>query len=128
MNLNQVTVPSLNLEESLQFYTVLGLTLIVKALPHYLRFEAPLGDATFSVHLVDVLTTGAGVTVYFEVENLDQKTLELQQKGISFDQLPEDKTWGWREAKLTDPDGNKLILFYGGKNRKNPPWRVKDNE
>jgi hypothetical protein len=23
-----------------------------------------------------------------------------------------------------DPDGNKIILFFGGDNRKNPPWRV----
>jgi len=25
---------------------------------------------------------------------------------------------------LKDLDGNQLILFYGGENRLNPPWRI----
>jgi hypothetical protein len=32
----------------------------------------------------------------------------------------------WREAHLRDPDGNMLCLFYAGKNRLDPPWRLKD--
>jgi len=49
---------------------------------------------------------------------------KLQQKGIVFSELPNDKPWLWREAHLKDPDGNNLILFYAGTNRKAPPWRV----
>lgn len=48
MNLNQVTVPSLDLAKSISFYKRLGLKLIVEALPHYARFVCPDGDSTFS--------------------------------------------------------------------------------
>ncbi|GGD48969.1 VOC family protein [Muriicola marianensis] len=124
MNLNQVTVPSLDLAKSVAFYEKLGLKLIVKALPNYARFECPEGDATFSIHQVDALPEGQGVMVYFECRNLDEYVGELVEKGIEFDEMPNDKRWIWREARLTDPDLNQLVLYYAGKNRKNPPWRI----
>lgn len=127
MNLNQITVPSLDLTKSIPFYEKLGLKLIVKALPHYARFECPDGDATFSIHLVEELPKGDGVYVYFECENLDEKVQQLKEDGIQFVQEPKDETWLWREAKLKDLDGNQLILFFGGENRLNPPWKIKND-
>jgi catechol 2,3-dioxygenase-like lactoylglutathione lyase family enzyme len=124
MNLNQVTIPSLNVKESTKFYIKLGLHLIVDARPRYVRFEVPDGDATFSVHKVTKLAKENNIVVYFEDESLDKLVKELQDKGIVFSQLPKDETWLWREAHLLDPDGNKIILFKAGKNRKNPPWRI----
>ncbi len=124
MNLNQITVPSLDVIKATNFYEKLGLKLIVKAFPHYTRFECPDGTSTFSIHLVENLLVGEGVYVYFECEDLDERVQQLQAKGIVFDQLPKDQTWLWREARLKDPDGNQLILYYAGENRKNPPWRV----
>ena len=124
MNLNQVTVPSIDIARSIEFYKVLGLNLIVEALPHYARFECPNGDATFSVHLVDKLPEGEGVYVYFEIESLDQEVARLRKEGVQFDQLPVDQSWLWREARLRDPDGNKVILYFAGDNRKNLPWRI----
>ncbi len=124
MNLNQITIPSLDLEKSIPFYEKLGLKLIVKALPHYARFECPKGDATFSIHQVDALLKGDGIYVYFECEDLDEQVKAIQRKGIVFDQEPTDQRWLWREAKLKDLDGNQLILFYAGENRLNPPWRI----
>lgn len=128
MNLNQITVPSLDLSVSVPFYQKLGLKLIVDALPHYARFECPDGDSTFSIHKIEELSSGPGVYVYFECENLDETVDELIKKGITFDEHPTDKRWLWREARLKDPDGNQLILFYGGENRLNPPWRVEESE
>ncbi len=126
MNLNQVTVPSLNVEKSIDLYKKLGLNLIVKSLPHYARFECPKGEATFSVHLVEKLPKGDGIYVYFEIEQLDQKVDSLISNfNIRFNELPENKSWLWREARLNDPDGNNIILYNAGKNRKNPPWRYK---
>lgn len=125
MNLNQVTIPSINLEKATIFYQKLGLQLIVDARPRYVRFECPEGDATFSIHLVEKLPKGEGVSVYFELENLDKKVEELIAQGVEFLEKPEDRSWLWREARLLDLDGNKLILFHAGNNRKNPPWRVK---
>ncbi|MDW7693834.1 VOC family protein [Flammeovirgaceae bacterium SG7u.111] len=128
MNLNQITVPSLDLEKSIPFYETLGLKLIVKAMPHYARFECPGGSSTFSIHLVDSLPKGNGIYVYFECDNLDEKVAELAQKGIAFEELPSDKNWLWREARLKDSDGNQLILFYGGENRLYPPWRIDESK
>ena len=124
MNLNQITVPSLDLTKSIPFYEKLGLRLIVKSLPHYARFECPKGESTFSIHKADRLPTGEGVYVYFECENLDEHVNNLISQGVKFDELPNDKSWLWREARLKDVDGNQLILFFAGKNRLNPPWRI----
>jgi len=124
MNLNQVTVPSINVKKAIEFYQKLGLKLIVKSLPKYARFECLQGNATFSIHLVDTLPKGFGVIVYFENNDLDNLVNQLQSNGIVFDSLPEDKPWLWREARLKDLDGNQIILYYAGKNRKKPPWRI----
>jgi len=123
MDLNQITVPVLDVEKSIDFYQKLGLLLIVKS-PHYARFECPEGDATFSIHLVDKLPSGDGVYVYFECSDLDKQVNALLEKKIKFEELANDKDWLWREARLRDLDNNQIILFFGGDNRKNPPWRV----
>lgn len=124
MNLNQVTIPSLDVKTSISFYETLGLKLIVRSLPKYARLECPDGDSTFSVHKVDKLSKSEGITIYFEDRNLDITVKALQEKGPVFNELPNDKPWLWREAHLYDPDGNHIVLFHAGKNRKNPPWRI----
>lgn len=53
MNLNQVTIPVGIVERFITFHKELGLTLIVKALPHYARFECHEGQPTFSLHQTD---------------------------------------------------------------------------
>lgn len=124
MNLNQITIPSLDLE-NLYLYETLGLKLIVKSLPHYARFECPDGTSTFSIQQVETLTTENGIHIYFECDNLDKYVSELLDKGIEFDEMPNDKSWLWREAHLKDIDKNHLILYYAGENRLNPPWKLK---
>jgi len=124
MNLNQITVPSVNLAISVSFYQKLGLKLIVDALPNYARFECPDGVSSFSIHFADELPQGDGIYIYFELDNLDEKVNDLTSQGFVFDHLPKDQTWLWREARLKDPDGNQLILYHAGENRLNPPWRI----
>lgn len=124
MNLNQITIPSRDLAKSVPFYELLGLKLIVDSVPRYARFECPQGDATFSIHRVDDISVGNGIAVYFECEDLDKTVRDLVEKGIAFDLMPTDQTWLWREARLRDPDGNLLILYFAGVNRKSPPWRI----
>ncbi|MFT5618766.1 MAG: catechol 2,3-dioxygenase-like lactoylglutathione lyase family enzyme, partial [Arenicella sp.] len=58
MNLNQITIPSLDLEKSIPFYEKLGLKLIVKSLPNYARFECSDGGSTFSIHKVEERPVG----------------------------------------------------------------------
>ena len=124
MDLNQITIPTINLKISVEFYKTLGLELIVLAEPRYARFECPNGNSTFSIHTVDELPSGNGVILYFENTDLDKKVAELKQKGVQFEEDPKDQSWLWREALLKDPDGNIIKLYHAGDNRKNPPWRI----
>ncbi len=122
MNLNQVTLPVNHMPDAIQFYSLLGFTLIVDT-PHYARFSCPLGDSTFSLSLTEQVFEN-GAVIYFEHEALDQWVEQLIAKGIVFSQRPTDQKYLWREAELNDPSGNKIKLFYAGKNRLNPPWQI----
>ena len=123
MNLNQVTLPATDIAASASFFRTMGFTQIVDA-PHYARFECPVGEGTFSIHQVSEVPVDTGTVVYFEVEKLDEKVRELQAKGLEFFHPATDERWLWREARLKDPSGNVICLYWGGKNRKDPPWRV----
>ena len=123
MNLNQVTIPVSSVPKSILFYKRLGLRLIVHTHDAYARFESPQGDATFSIHKVEESFRN-GAIVYFECENIDEKVAELITGGLQFDTLPIMQSWLWKEAHLRDPDGNKIILYEAGENRKNPPWKI----
>ena len=122
MNLNQVTISVRDVEKSIRFYQTLGLHLIVKSLPDYARFECIDGGTTFSLHLSE--ETNNGTWIYFEVEDVDIKINELLEKGLLIQELPEDKSWLWREARLKDLDNNSIIIYKAGENRQNPPWRI----
>ena len=123
MNLNQVTVPALNVAASVDFYRRLGLELIVSS-PHYARFQCPKGESSFSVHLVSEVAQQSQTVVYFEIESLDEQVKQLQREGLVFTQEPQNKGWLWREARITDPSGNVICLYWAGTNRLNPPWRI----
>ncbi|MFK8183700.1 MAG: VOC family protein [Phormidesmis sp.] len=124
MNLTQITIPSQNMNQAVAFYKTLGLRLIVDSVPRYSRFECPNGDSTFSIHHVESPIQQEGIVVYFECNDLDKQVANLIAKGIVFELEPTDQPWLWREAHLRDPDGNRLILYHAGVNRKNPPWRI----
>ena len=124
MNLNQLTLPVSDFERSVAFYRDMGFTLIVHSPPRYARFECPEGDSTFSLHSVVDPATSTGVVVYFECSDLDARVRHLVGAGFEFTQLPPDERWLWREARLVDPSGNAICLFWAGDNRRNPPWRV----
>ncbi|WP_400077262.1 VOC family protein [Winogradskyella sp. R77965] len=124
MNLNQVTISSLNVTKSTTFYQTLGLNLIVDALPRYVRLECPDGESTFSISKVEELPIGNKITLYFEVENLSKTVSDLKQKGITFNTEITEQPWLWTDIHLSDPDGHEIIIYHAGKNRKNPPWRI----
>jgi RimJ/RimL family protein N-acetyltransferase len=123
MNLNQITLPALDVAASVVFYKRLGCTLLVES-AHYARFKAPKGDVTLSVHWVDQIPNAPQTVVYFECGALDLRVAELKALGVPFTQEPQDESWLWREARLLDPSGNPICLYHAGDNRLNPPWRV----
>ena len=110
MNLNQITIPVRNIKKSIEFYSKLGLKLIVHTHENYCRFECPDGEATFSLHRVDKMQEGDGAWIYFECYDLDERVARLQKAGIAFEHGPIDQPWNWREARLKDPDGNLLEI------------------
>lgn len=123
VDLNQVTLPALNVAASVAFYRSMGFVLIVDA-PHYARFKSTVGNTTFSVHAADAVAEGPKVVVYFECEALEHTVAELRAKGLHFTHELQDRPWLWREARLVDPSGNVICLYHAGENRLNPPWRV----
>ena len=118
-----MTVGSVDLARSERFYVALGLRLIVQS-DHYLRFECPDGDSTFSLERVEGVAENAQVTIYFETDDLGADFERLTGAGIAFDLPPQDMPWLWREARLRDPDGHRICLYHAGRNRKDPPWRL----
>ena len=124
MKLNQITIPSLDVEKAIEFYELLDFKLIVKSIPNYVRFICPDQENTFSIHKVEKLSNIEGIWIYFECENLDQQVQELISKGVIFEELPIDQVWLWREARLRDLDNNLIILYSAGENRLNPPWKI----
>ena len=123
MNLNQVTLPCTSIPNSIAFYRTLGLQLIVHTSDDYARFIA--GTSTFSLHrTMEVPQNGSWV--YFEVEDVDKTVTDLESKGVTITERPEDKKWLWREARTQDPDGNIIIIYHAGEMRENPPWRYKE--
>ena len=124
MRLNQITIPVSDIPRSKSFYMRLGFRLLVDS-PHYTRFLAPDGDTTFSLHLSedDVVP---GAVIYLECDKVDIEVARLRDRGFEFENGPEDMGWLWREAILKDPDGHKIKIYHAGKNRVDPPWRVKD--
>jgi catechol 2,3-dioxygenase-like lactoylglutathione lyase family enzyme len=123
MELNQVTLPATDIAASVAFYRRMGFVQIVDA-PHYARFQATQGQATFSLHAVESVVRPVETVVYFECQTLDQQVQTLRDRGFVFTQEPTDEPWLWREARLLDPAGNTICLYYAGENRLNPPWRM----
>lgn len=123
MDLNQVSIEVRDFSEAVAFYQKLGLNLIVSERGEYARFELPSGSTTFSLCVSDTPKIGNSM-IYFEVDDIDQRYAELSTAGITFDHPPVDQSWKWREARFSDPSGNKLCLFHAGANRRFPPWRL----
>jgi hydroxymethylpyrimidine/phosphomethylpyrimidine kinase len=120
--LNQITLPASDYAASVAFYKQMGLTLIVDSPDNgYARFEAANG-VTLSIHVGDGAPGGA--TAYLESGALDAWVAYLARRGVRFEQMPKDEEWGWREARLSDPAGNRLCLYQAAEYRRYPPWRI----
>jgi catechol 2,3-dioxygenase-like lactoylglutathione lyase family enzyme len=125
MRFNHVTLIVSDFERSKAFYTTLGLVQIVDAPPRYARFRFPDGDATLSIEVTGETPQTATAQLFFECAELDDTVASLKAKGIAFQQDPTDMDYLWREARLRDPDGHNIRLFYAGNYRLNPPWKIK---
>jgi catechol 2,3-dioxygenase-like lactoylglutathione lyase family enzyme len=126
MRLNHVTLRVADLDRSVAFYKLLGLTQLV-ASDDYARFVCPEGDSTLSLESRRDLapTVASVISLHFETEMLDALVFDLKQRGVTFEQDPTDQPYLWREAIMRDPDGHRLFLYHAGVNRLDPPWRLR---
>jgi catechol 2,3-dioxygenase-like lactoylglutathione lyase family enzyme len=124
MRLNHVTLIVSDFDRSTSFYRSLGLVPVVHEPPRYARFRCPDGDETLSVEVTGEAPVPSRAQVYLECADLDRTVAELKDKGLTFVQEPTDMPYLWREARLTDPDGHDIRLYFAGKNRLDPPWKV----
>jgi catechol 2,3-dioxygenase-like lactoylglutathione lyase family enzyme len=125
MRLNHVTLIVSNLDRSSRFYQALGLTPIVLEAPRYARLTFPTGDETLSLEVTGETLGLSQVQLYFECPDLDQTCARLKMRGITFEQDPTEMDYLWREARLRDPDGHQIRLYFAQDNRLNPPWRLR---
>lgn len=125
MRFNHVTLIVSDLERSMAFYRTLGLTPIVHAPPRYARFVFPDGDETLSVEVTGEPRLAPRAQLFFECRDLDRTVADLEAQGLEFVQAPTDMAYLWREARLVDPDGHDIRLYFAGVNRLDPPWKLK---
>jgi catechol 2,3-dioxygenase-like lactoylglutathione lyase family enzyme len=126
VRLNHVTLAVGDVEASARFYARLGLTQIVASYPDYARFVAPQGDTTLSLQRVERPSPEPSASIHFEVDDVDRAVDGLKGLGFDFVCDPVDQPYLWREAILLDPDGHKVFVYHAGKNRLDPPWRLRD--
>lgn len=82
MELNQVTLSTIDVAAPIRFYRTMGFEPIVEE-PHCARFRSSLGDATFSVHAVGEISGLSQTVVYFEYQSLDEEVVAPKAKGIA---------------------------------------------
>ena len=126
VKLNHITLAVSNLARSRDFYTRLGLRLIVLEEPRYARFHVPASDSTLSIEVMSSPASPSvdGCHLYFECDDVDQMHSNLSAAGVDFIQAPTDMDYLWREARMRDPDGHDVRLYSAGRNRLYPPWRI----
>lgn len=118
---NQLTLPAADVGAAADFYAALGLRRIAEATGRYVRFEAGLGT-TVSVEASHEIE--GQPLIFLECDDIDAVAARLRERGVEIE-MPEDRRWGWREARLTDPAGNRLCLYQAGTMRRHPPWRLR---
>jgi len=124
MRLNHVTLIVTDFARSTAFYRALGLVPIVHEPPRYARFQCPDSDETLSIEVTGEAAAPARAQLYFECRDLDRTVAQLKAKGLVFQQDPTDMSYLWREARVRDPDGHDIRLYFAADNRLNPPWKV----
>ncbi len=116
MKFNYILLYVSDLNKTASFYEKLGFE-IAKQTDNYII--AKLGD--FELHCYDQAKVffkqdidrfkGAGVFLYINVDNVDEKYSELVNNGLNPSAPPKDFEWGNREFAIKDPDGYKLVFY-----------------
>ena len=107
--LHQVTLPALDIEESVSFYSGMGLHLIVSALPRHARLEGPDGGTTVSLHHAERRPESSVAPPAMSGHEVISEDINAEHRRRQGRALP---IGGIRQAPsvrcamFTDPDGN----------------------
>jgi lactoylglutathione lyase len=112
IQINLIVIRSVDIERSVNFYQLLGLTFLKhrhgKGLEH---FASTLGNVTFEIYpQTPKAGTTVGTRLGFQVMDLNVLMNTLSQADIAILTQPTDSEWG-RRAVIADPDGHKIELI-----------------
>lgn len=122
MSLDAVGIVSKNIEESIKFYAILGVTLKQEGGPDHYEGTTPSGVRIMidSAELIKKLNphwkepVGSGVILCFKQNSpktVDDTFKKVTEAGYKSVQEPWDAFWGQRYASVQDPDGNQIDIF-----------------
>lgn len=109
-----------DLEETVKFYTALGLRLgdkkdnQVRFYINWFWIDFVAADAESKADFLEEARSehkGAGQYLYLKVDGIDGLYQKLVAGGFKPSSEPRDWPWGNREFVLRDPDGYKLVFF-----------------
>ena len=122
MSLDAIGIISKDLDASIKFYGLLGITLKQEGGPEHYEGNTPSGIRIMvdSVDLIKSINpswqepTGCGVVLCFKQNSADEVNTLYQnivEAGFLSIKEPWDAFWGQRYASVQDPDGNQIDLF-----------------
>jgi catechol 2,3-dioxygenase-like lactoylglutathione lyase family enzyme len=87
----------------------LGLA-ITSETPRFVQVADRDGRPCIAFHVGTPAGPPQQVQLHFEVHDVDAEFERLRNEGLTFDEPPTDKPWGWRVASLRDPAGHTVEL------------------
>jgi lactoylglutathione lyase len=105
-------IRSINLEESVKFYQMLGLNFEKHQHGNGLEhFASNIGQVTFEIYPQTAQTgTTTGTRLGFQVLDVDSLVIGLQKEDVTVITKPSHSQWG-RRAVVVDPDGHRIELI-----------------
>lgn len=111
--INYVTLVVKDMQKSTSFYKdVLGLSIKIN-MPQWVEFDTEgtilaLTPETAETK-IDPMNNQSGISIGFQVKDLDRTYSDLRKKGASFQMPPMDQGYGF-SAVFEDPNGYKINL------------------
>ncbi len=81
---------------------------VIQETPRFVQLGWNERDCLLAFHVGSPIQNPDRVQLHIRVDDLDATYRALLDKGVSFDEAPNDKPWGLRTASLKDPAGHGL--------------------
>lgn len=122
MSLDAIGIVSSDLQKTVKFYELLGISLVPVGGDEHLEGSTTSGVRIMvdSIELMKkvnpkfTISQGVGIVLCFKQktsENVDALCSSLISSGAEVVKKPWDAFWGQRYCSILDPDGNQIDLF-----------------